>query len=345
MKLRHAIRALATAGFATSACLAHAQSSVTAYGIMDATVRYADNAAAGGASLKSVGDGAYTGSRLGFRGTEDLGGGMKAFFNIEMGIDPSTGTTQQATATANYGQAAAPNGRAWGRVSLVGLTTAFGTVNLGRQYTLAHELSGRFQPQSNPNEAALSVLSGHHVARQDNMAKYTNQFGAFSVAFSATAGEGTNGKALAAGGSYKAGPIDAVLYGQQMKSFNGAETRKIYGAGGSLAVSSALKLYLGGMQRSHEVSLQKNKVWTAGANYNVTDNLVLTASYTQDKQTGTGVGSRKLAFVGADYLFSKRTDAYVVVDNNKLSGVYPLPGFMGTRGSATGASVGLRHRF
>jgi len=345
MIFRRTTQVLAIAGLSNIACLAHAQSTVTAYGIMDATIRYAGNVAANGASRKSIGDGAYTGSRLGFRGTEDLGDGMKAFFNSEMGLDPSTGTLQQATATPNYGQAAAPNGRAWGRVSLVGITTAFGTVMLGRQYTLAHELSGRFQPQSNPNEAALSVLSGHHVARQDNMAKYTNKFGPVGIAISATAGEGANGKAWGAAGTYTAGPIDAVLYGQHMESFNGAETRKIYGLGGSCAVNSGLKLFLGGMQRSHEVSLQKNRVWTAGANYNLTSNLVLTASYTQDKQTGTGVGSRKLAFVGADYLFSKRTDVYAVIDNNKLSGAYPLPGFMGTRDSATGVSVGLRHRF
>ena len=345
MIFRRTAQALAITGVCTLGCLAHAQSTVTAYGIVDASVRYAGNAAAGGAPLKSIGDGAYTGSRLGFRGTEDLGDGMKAFFNLEMGLDPSTGTMLQATATPNYGQAAAPNGRAWGRISLIGLTTAFGTVTLGRQYTLAHELSGRFQPQSNPNEAALSVLSGHQVARQDNMAKYTNQFGPMGIAVSATAGEGANGKAWGAGGTYAAGPIDAVLYGQHMENFNGAETRRIYGLGGSYAVNSGLKLFVGGMQRSHEVSLQKNKVWTAGANYHLTNNLVLTASYTQDTQTGTGVGSRKLAFVGADYLFSKRMDVYVVINNNKLSGAYPLPGFMGTRDSATGVSVGLRHRF
>lgn len=345
MTIRPAARALAFTGLSALACLARAQSTVTAYGIMDATIRYAGNAAAGGASLKSIGDGAYMGSRLGFRVTEDLGDGMKAFFNLEMGIDPSTGTMLQATATPNYGQAAAPNGRAWGRASLVGLTTGYGTVMLGRQYTLAHELSGRFQPQSNPTEAALSVLSGHHVTRQDNMVKYTNQFGPVGIAVSATAGEGANGKAWGAGGTYAAGPIDAVLYGQYMESFNGAETRKIHGLGGSFAVNAGLKLFLGAMQRRHQVSLQKNQVWTAGANYNLTSHLVLTASYTQDKQTGTSIGSRKLAFFGAGYLFSRRTEVYTVIDNNMLSGAYPLPGFMGKRGSATGVSVGVRHRF
>jgi predicted porin len=344
MRIPFTLAALCAAT-ATLTGAAHAQSSVTVYGILDVTVRYADNAAAGGASLKTVGDGAYTGSRLGFRGTEDLGGGLKAFFNIEQGIDPSSGTLQQATTTANYGQGLAPNGRAWGRASLVGLSTPFGTLALGRQYTLAHDMSGRFQPQSNPNQDSLSVFSGHHVSRQDNMAKYTNQFGPVGVALSATAGEGTNGKAWGVAGNYTSGPIDAVAYAQEMESFNGAETRKIYGLGGSYAVAPGLKAYLGAMQRSHDVSLQKNKVWTAGVNFNVTNELILTASYTQDKQTGANVGSRKVAFVGADYLLSKRTDLYVEIDNNKVSGAFPLPSFMGTRGSATGMSAGLRHRF
>jgi predicted porin len=324
---------------------AHAQSSVTVYGIVDASVRYADNAAAGGASLKTLGDGVFTGSRLGFRGTEDLGGGLRAFFTLEQGIDPSTGTLQQSTGTANYGQSAAPNGRAWGRTSLVGLGTPYGTITLGRQYTLAHDMSGRFQPQSNPNQDSLSVLSGHHVARQDNMAKYTHKFGPVGVALSATAGEGTNGKAWGVAGSYTAGPVDLVAYAQQMDSFNGAETRKIYGLGGSFAVTKGVKAYLGGMQRSHDVSRQKNKVITTGVNFNVTDQLLLIASYTQDRQSGLNAGSRKVAWLAADYFLSKRTDVYVALDNNKLSGAYPLPGFMGTRDSASGMSAGLRHRF
>jgi predicted porin len=52
-----------------------------------------------------------------------------------------------------------------------------------------------------------------------------------------------------------------------------------------------------------------------------------------------------MGYVGLDYLFSKRTDLYAEVDNNRLSGAYPLPAFMGTRASATSFSVGLRHRF
>jgi predicted porin len=343
MSMRVPLTAVALCAAAISGA-ASAQSNVTLYGLLDVTVRYADNAAAGGASNTSLGDGAYTGSRFGLRGSEDLGGGLRAFFNLEQGLAPTTGTLQQATTTANYGQSLAPNGRMWGRAALVGLATPLGSISLGRQYTLAHDMSGRFQPQSNPNQDSLSVFSGHHVSRQDNMIKYNHKVGPVGIALSATASDG-NGRAKGVAGSYTAGPIDLVAYAQHMDSFDGAETRKIVGLGGSYAVTKDLKAYLGGMQRSHEVSAQKNKVVTVGVNYSVSGAVNLTGGYTQDRRSGTNAGSRKVAFAGAGYLLSKRTDLYVEVDNNKLSGSFPLPGFMGVRDSQTGVSTGLRHRF
>lgn len=98
---------------------------------------------------------------------EDLGSGLSAIFTLENGFDPATGSVQQATARANNGQGAAPEGWFFGRESWVGLQAPLGRLSLGRQYTIAHTLSGRFQPQSNPNIGSISVFSGHHIARQD----------------------------------------------------------------------------------------------------------------------------------------------------------------------------------
>ena len=108
------------AALALAAGAAHAQSNITVFGVIDLGVRAVKNGDGGWAT--AMVDGGLAASRLGFRGTEDLGGGMKAFFNLEMGIDPSTGTLQQSTSTPNYGQAAATTGRAFGRASLVGLS-------------------------------------------------------------------------------------------------------------------------------------------------------------------------------------------------------------------------------
>jgi predicted porin len=324
--------------------LCAAQSNVTVYGIVDATVRHQRNATANGDSLTTLGDGAYTGSRWGLKGSEDLGGGMKAVFTLENGFDPSTGTLQQASGSANNGSAAATGGRLFGREASVGLDSPLGLVTLGRQYTLAHPLSGRFQPQPNPNLDALSMFSSHHVSRQDNMARYYKQLGSVGLYASYTFNEG-NGRGRGVGATYAAGPLDLVAYYQEINNAANTATRGITGVGGSYLVTKELKAFLGYMKRNDRgTSAQENDVVSLGVNYNLSAPLVLTVSYAQDRQSNVNAGKRKMGYVGLDYNFSKRTDLYAEVDNNRLSGAYPQPSFMGTR-NATGVTVGLRHRF
>ena len=340
----YAIGAAVTAVLAMP-MLAGAQTNVTVYGIVDASIRRADNAHAAGQSVTSLNDGVYGTSRWGLRGSEDLGSGMKTVFTLESGFDPSTGTLLNADASANNGFGAAPNGRLFGREASVGLDSPLGLVTLGRQYTLAHPLSGRFQPQPNPNLAAISMFSTHHVARQDNMVRYYKQLGPVGVYASYTFNE-ANGRGRGVGTTYSAGPLDLVAYYQEINNAANTATRGISGAGGSYVVTKGLKTFVGYMKRNDRgTSAQENDVWSVGVNYNITEPLVLTVNYAQDRQSGVNAGKRKMGYVGLDYLFSKRTDIYAEVDNNRLSGAYPLPTFMGTRDSSTSFSVGLRHRF
>ncbi len=97
---------------------AQAQSSVTVYGVVDAAVAIEDTGEAGRGSRKVLNSGNQSSSRLGFRGTEDLGGGLKAVFNIEHGFGVDTGTADSAF---------------WGRRSVVGLEGGFGSLMLGRE--------------------------------------------------------------------------------------------------------------------------------------------------------------------------------------------------------------------
>ncbi|MFC5499701.1 porin [Caenimonas terrae] len=113
---------------AAAACAAQAQSSVQLYGIMDAGVQVSDTGAPGQGRQYEVGTGNQAGTRLGFRGTEDLGGGLKAVFNLEMGIFNDTG------ALITFGE---PSNIVFGRRSVVGLQSAFGDIMLGRDYTPA----------------------------------------------------------------------------------------------------------------------------------------------------------------------------------------------------------------
>lgn len=100
---------------ASSAALA--QSSVTLFGIVDVNVR---NVKQGGVSQSSMGQDGTASSRLGFRGVEDLGGGMSASFWLEGALDPDAGT---------------PGGLQFMRRSTVSLSGGFGEIRLGRDYT------------------------------------------------------------------------------------------------------------------------------------------------------------------------------------------------------------------
>ncbi|MDW9244216.1 outer membrane insertion C-terminal signal domain protein [Burkholderia cepacia] len=99
---------------------AHAQSSVTLYGLIDAGITYTNNQH--GHSAWQETSGSVNGSRWGLRGTEDLGGGMKAIFTLENGFGINNGALKQ-------------NGREFGRQAFVGLAhDSYGSLTLGRQY-------------------------------------------------------------------------------------------------------------------------------------------------------------------------------------------------------------------
>src|SRR5688572_7850459 len=115
-----ALAALAVAGAAS------AQSSVTLFGILDAGISYYENENYGGvqASRTDLSSSGYNSSRLGFRGTEDLGGGLAASFWLEAGLGNDAGTVGDQGGT-----------RMFNRRSTVSLSGRFGEVRLGRDYT------------------------------------------------------------------------------------------------------------------------------------------------------------------------------------------------------------------
>ncbi|MDR8071880.1 porin [Burkholderia cenocepacia] len=110
---------LALAVLSSFSGIAHAQSTVTLYGIIDEGFNINTNA--GGHHLYNLSSGVLQGSRWGMRGTEDLGGGLKAIFVLESGFDLNTGKLGQG-------------GLFFGRQAYVGLGSRFGTITLGRQY-------------------------------------------------------------------------------------------------------------------------------------------------------------------------------------------------------------------
>lgn len=367
MHIRHPAAALAAAALALLGTPAQAQaqaaapaqavpappaptSSVVIYGLFDAVVRNANNVTPAGGRVYTMEDGLITGTRLGFRGTEDLGGGLRAVFTLESGFDPSTGASLQGTTTADYGQEAI-SPRFWGREVNLGLRGHWGGITLGRQYTIAHQIAARFQPLGNPNNLALSLFSSHHVARQDNVVRLDTKLGGVELQASHTVGEQASSSqansAWAIGGGYTTSSFVLGAYVQQMDNRAGTETRRIIGLGGNVKISPLLALYAGVMQRTAEVSPQENKAWTLGANIEVAPASTLSIAHFDDSQSGSAAleGSRQVSWVTVNYRFSRRTDVYVLVDRNRVEGGYAKPAFMGALGTQTAFNVGLRHRF
>lgn len=113
-------KCLAAALLSSLPLFAQAQTSVQVYGVMDAAIAVEDTDAPGEDSRTVINSGNQSSSRIGFRGTEDLGNGMKALFNIEAGVALDTGAADSTL---------------FGRRAVVGLQGNFGTVTVGREYS------------------------------------------------------------------------------------------------------------------------------------------------------------------------------------------------------------------
>jgi predicted porin len=187
MKKHH----LALATFCALASTAHAQSSVTLYGIVDEGIDYQSNAA-GHPSWSMLG-GVMSGSRWGLRGSEDLGGGMKAIFVLENGFNPSNG---------GFGQ----GGLMFGRQAYVGLGDRFGTVTLGRQYESVVDYVG-------PLEAG-DQWGGYIAAHPGDLDNFNNSYRANNTVKFASA----NYNGLTFGGTYSFGGQAGNFTGNQIWS-------------------------------------------------------------------------------------------------------------------------------
>lgn len=146
---------------------AMAQSSVNLYGIVDAHFGSVKSGAAGALAQTKLDSGGLNTNRFGFRGTEDLGGGLSATFNLEQGFSVDSG---------NAGDSA----KAFNRVAIVGLTGSFGTVNFGRNYTAYDNLRGATNTIGNFNYSTtgdvfkMTGMAGQAGSPSSNNGDYTN---------------------------------------------------------------------------------------------------------------------------------------------------------------------------
>ena len=310
--MKKSLLALAVLGAFAGA--ASAQSSVTLYGKLDLGF-----AKAAGSADKQVADGSS--SRVGFRGVEDLGGGLKALFQFEHRFNPDDGTVTNAAF--------------WHGISTVGLGGSFGTVNLGRQYTAAYSLAtGVIDPFGGDTVAGLrgeSLTKSVARLRTDNSVRYDGAFGGLKVAADiAETPAGGVDRPYSVAAQYAAGPfMVAASYDNPTGANDNLAT-----LGGSYTFGPA-KVSLGlGRGKTDEASSRTVKQALAGVTVSVGAAGQVLAGYAQ-QEVGTDDATKKVS-LGYRHNLSKRTQLYTDVTrvNDLLS-----------KTEKTGYDFGVIHTF
>ncbi len=172
--MKKSLFALAAVGAFAGA--AQAQSSVTVYGIMDAGYATITNTTAAGGSTNGLQTGGMAASRLGFRGTEDLGGGLSAGFVMESELNTANGqATGIGTSTPNGSQAFS-SGQFLNRQSFVSLASKeFGEIRIGLSNTATYDNQIRFEPLKAANLGGYLNTSSTTATTTTNGPAYNQQ--------------------------------------------------------------------------------------------------------------------------------------------------------------------------
>ncbi|TAL95177.1 MAG: porin [Paraburkholderia sp.] len=332
-------KCLMFAGVLGLAAVAHAQGSVTLYGVIDTGFNYVNND--GGKSSASLTSCGIQCSAWGLKGSEDLGGGLKAVFKLENGFDATTGALQQG-------------GREFGRQAWVGLSDSkFGTIRLGRQYDFMFDYlqplgsvwdTGQAHPFDNDNVDDFTRFS--------NVVKYiSNDYagfefgGMYGFSNQPSSGGGTgfgNNRAWSAGVKYQNGPVNlaatylhmnnpginstgsATGYGfvglpTPYGTVNSVSRHDTFGIAGTYAIGNGrvgLMYTHTNLTASVVSSTDKIKFdnFELTGNYYITPALLVSGSYmftmSSDDNTGRKPKYNQVQ-AGVDYFLSKRTDLYV----------------------------------
>ncbi|MDY0011744.1 MAG: porin [Rhodocyclaceae bacterium] len=340
--------ALAVAGLA--AAPAFAQSNVTIYGVVDAGYGNFGDSRSDQDSRNAIDSGLGKTSRIGFKGVEDLGNGLKAAFVLEYGlaVDQKQGI--------NDGNA---------RDQYVALVGNFGTVALGRQKTPQKVLLESADPFGGDYVTQVNTLWGYTVAgRIDNLAAYVSpSFGGFNVvagySFNASGNESktTSGldadlKTWAINPNYSNGPLKVGLNYHKVTAETLDIEDKVLDLVGSYDFG-AVKLGLAYGKDKLESSLgtlADYRKWMVGASAPVGAAGTLMVSYIQSKEKEADIKARMWG-LGYKHALSKRTSLYGVYgDMNNSDGMKTnylntsAAGF-GTGDYERAITLGVTHQF
>ena len=369
--MKKKIIALAVASAAASLMSApvFAQSTVSVYGVVDQAIT-SQNQKTGGNVTSLLGSG-YTTERLGFKGSEDMGNGMKANFMLELGMKGPNGNLDNAqTGPAQLFQ----------RVSTLGLSGAsWGSVNFGRQYTPVFSIQAANDLFRVAGVGSIYSLTNVGVTRASNSIRYDSpNFSGFSLA--AMYGLGDTGLGNVSTGTALAAPLvgtNPMNLGRQA-GFNvmynngplmlGAGYNKLYLSAITPVLNSfddqkttsltgsydfkVVAINAGWQENKVSSNLQDRTVWNVGATVPVfgADSVKLSYSDRHDKLVNSA--DSKLTALGYVHPMSKRTTLYATYakmsnDNNAAQGfIFGAPGVsLGGGYSPDGFQLGLSHNF
>ena len=291
-----------------------AQAQVAVYGNVDAFFGRLDFPGQDSATT-NVESGIHTGSFIGFKGQEDLGGGLKAFFVLESDIGLDTGA-----AADNF----------WGRTSELGLAGDFGTIKLGNSRTLGFLANAAYNPFPVTGFMNTSQVLNAFGNYTDAITYMSPNLSGFTVGVQAGLSEEDgvkNNIGLAA--NYNAGPL-AIGFNYADEA-DGQVDRWQLGASYDFAVAKAFFQY--GQNKFDGVS-EKEKFFQIGVSVPVSAQGTILASYGNIKEGDWKATDLSVVY---DHALSKRTSAYVGIKNLRDNGEDPKNG--------TSFGVGIKHSF
>jgi len=381
---------------AAAGCTTYAQSSVTLYGLLDLAVSRSQTGAGttlpGGTVATASSQNQYRldsgvayGSRLGFRGTEDLGAGLRANFLMEMGVAADTGGLNQG-------------GLAFGRQIFVGLENSNWSLTAGRQYTPMNAAVASFEALNGGywgNVTAQAVAAYESIGatagdgtptggRADNSLMGTLSSGGLTGKLMVTAGNENSrgtGQLINASVAYTSGPLSAtavvggVRQGAAMITTTASpEWMRSWMVGAKYDFGVA-KVFAGAYQftgpqnfanlssvatlgapgaSTQAYTWDKNRILWLGASVPMGPGVLLAQVARETfPYAGASDGAATILGLAYDYYLSRRTVVYAsygqVTNNGRarvpLYGAIPLVGPNGFGSDPRAISVGVRHSF
>lgn len=348
---------VAAAALTLVAAAAHAQ--VTLYGNVDVSIgrKQSQTAPAPGStqygkdSRTVVDSSDMTDSFLGFKGQEDLGGGLKGLFKLETGLALDTGAAEGGTTTF------------WNRTATVGLAGDFGALSLGRAESLFRQEAGAFNPFGNSRTfSPTAILLETNGDFWSNSITYVSpNLGGLTLSAQHSAKESGKGNAAQYGGgatavaaNYVAGPLGlSAVYGD-LRSADGLTAPDERDRAALVGVSydfGAVKLF--GQYSQFKLDDkdgtspdEKLRFFQIGAAIPVSQAGAVLVSYGDSRNTADnteGADKARNISLGYTHAISKRTSTYAAVTHQRVTD--GLANDPDVKGKLTNFAVGVRHSF